>query len=380
MRILPGLHEAGMAPEEIGEKVLRAIRRNDFYVFTHPEHRDELREIFDETIAAFPDEPVPAGTTRGRGGAARGEGRRPRLLAGRLMREVEGRTAFVTGGASGIGLGMATAFAAAGMNVVIADLRRDHIETALERLAGEPVHAIELDVTDREGFARAADEAERVFGNVHVLCNNAGVGILGPAALARYADWDWGLGVLLGGAVNGIQTFLPRLLAHGEGGHIVNTSSMAGVLPVPNSVIYTTAKAALIGMSEVLRSELTAEGIGVSAFCPGPVQTNIGEVGKTRPERYADSGYAEFERQLAERETSPLWMDPLECGERVLAGIRRDDLYIFTHREFREGADERFRAILASFPDEPVNDERADAIRFLLSNPIFGAVLERRSG
>jgi NAD(P)-dependent dehydrogenase (short-subunit alcohol dehydrogenase family) len=273
---------------------------------------------------------------------------------------------------------MATAFAAAGMNVVIADLRRDHIETALERLDGGRVHAIELDVTDREGFARAADEAERVFGNVHVLCNNAGVGILGPAANARYADWDWGLGVLLGGAVNGIQTFLPRLLAHGEGGHIVNTSSMAGVLPVPNSVIYTTAKAALIGMSEVLRSELVAEGIGVSAFCPGPVQTNIGEVGKTRPERYADSGYAEFERQLAERETSPLWMDPLECGERVLAGIRDDDLYIFTHREFREGADERFMAMLASFPDEPVNEERADAIGFLLSNPIFREVLERR--
>jgi NAD(P)-dependent dehydrogenase (short-subunit alcohol dehydrogenase family) len=264
------------------------------------------------------------------------------------------------------------------MNVVIADLRRDHIETALERLDGERVHAIELDVTDREGFTRAADEAERVFGNVHVLCNNAGVGVLGPAALARYADWDWGLGVLLGGAVNGIQTFLPRLLAHGESGHIVNTSSMAGVLPVPNSVIYTTAKAALIGMSEVLRSELAAEGIGVSAFCPGPVQTNIGEVGKTRPARYADSGYADFERQLAERETSPLWMDPLECGERVLAGIRNDDLYIFTHREFRDGADERFKAMLASFPDEPVNEERADAIGFLLSNPVFRNVLEQR--
>lgn len=294
------------------------------------------------------------------------------------MREVEGRTAFVTGGASGIGLGMAAAFTAAGMNVVIADLRRDHIETALERLAGERVHAIELDVTDREGFARAADEAERVFGNVHVLCNNAGVGILGPAPLARYADWDWGLGVLLGGAVNGIQTFVPRLLEHGEGGHIVNTSSMAGVLPVPNSVIYTTAKAALIGMSEVLRSELAAEEIGVSAFCPGPVQTNIGEVGKTRPERFADSGYAEFERQLAARETSSFWMDPLECGERVLAGIRNDDLYIFTHREFREGADERFKAMLASFPDEPLDQERADEISFLLSNPIFREVLERR--
>jgi NAD(P)-dependent dehydrogenase (short-subunit alcohol dehydrogenase family) len=294
--------------------------------------------------------------------------------------DVEGKTAFVTGGASGIGLGMARAFAAAGMNVVIADLRRDHIETALEQLAGQSVHAVELDVTDREAFARAADEAERVFGNVHVLCNNAGMGILGPVTAARYDDWDWGLGVLLGGAVNGIQTFLPRLLAHGEGGHIVNTSSMAGVLPIPGAAIYITAKAAVIALSEALRSELAGEGIGVSAFCPGPVQTNIREGGRMRPERYGDSGYIELERELEERPNSPLWMDPLECGERVLAGIRDDDLYIFTHREFREGAAERFRAMLASFPDEPWNDERAREIDFLISNPIFREVLESRSG
>jgi len=294
------------------------------------------------------------------------------------MQDVAGRTAFVTGGASGIGLGMAQAFVGAGMNVVIADLRRDHIDAAMSGFDGQPVHAVELDVTDREAFARAADEARGVFGNVHVLCNNAGVGILGPVRLARYDDWDWGLGVLLGGVVNGVQTFLPRLLAHGEGGHIVNTSSMAGVLPVPNSAIYTTAKAALIGLSEVLRSELGEDGVGVSAFCPGPVRTNIGDVGATRPERYADSGYEAFERQLAEREISPLWMEPRECGERVLAGIRRNDLYIFTHREFREGADERFRAMLASFPDEPLNEERAEAIGFLLSNAIFREVLEGR--
>jgi NAD(P)-dependent dehydrogenase (short-subunit alcohol dehydrogenase family) len=300
------------------------------------------------------------------------------------VEDVEGRTAFVTGGASGIGLGMTTAFVAAGMNVVIADLRKDHIAAALQGFAEndrrQNVHAIELDVTDREGFARAADEAERVFGNVHILCSNAGMGILGPVTLARYDDWDWGLGVLLGGTVNAIQTFLPRLLAHGEGGHIVNTSSMAGVLPIPGAAIYITAKAAVIGLSEALRSELAADGIGVSAFCPGPVQTNIREGGRTRPDRYGDSGYTELERELEERPNSPLWMDPLECGERVLAGIRRDDLYIFTHREFREGADERFRAMLASFPDEPLNDERADEIRFLLSNPIFREVLERRSG
>ena len=241
------------------------------------------------------------------------------------------------------------------------------------------MHAIELDVTDREGFARAADEAEGVFGNVSVLCNNAGMGILGPATLARYDDWDWGLGVLLGGVVNGIQTFVPRLLERGEGGHIVNTSSMAGVLPIPGAAIYITAKAAVIGLSEALRSELAGEGIGVSAFCPGPVQTNIREGGRMRPQRYANSGYAELERELEERPNSPLWMDPLECGERVLEGIRRDDLYIFTHREFREGAEERFNAMLASFPDEPLNEERADAIRFLLSNEVFRDVLERRS-
>jgi NAD(P)-dependent dehydrogenase (short-subunit alcohol dehydrogenase family) len=274
---------------------------------------------------------------------------------------------------------MTTAFVGAGMNVVIADLRRDHIDLAVESFAGEPVHAIELDVTDREGFTRAADEAERVFGHVHVLCNNAGMGILGPVTVARYDDWDWGLGVLLGGAVNGIQTFVPRMLEHGEGGHIVNTSSMAGVLPIPGAAIYITAKAGLIGLSEALRSELAGERIGVSAFCPGPVRTNIREGGRMRPERYGDSGYVELERELEERPNSPLWMDPIECGERVLAGIRNDDLYIFTHREFREGADERFRAMLASFPDEPRNEERAEAIEFLLSNPIFGEVLDRRS-
>jgi short-subunit dehydrogenase len=185
--------------------------------------------------------------------------------------------------------------------------------------------------------------------------------------------------VLLGGVVNGVQTFVPRMLAHAEGGHIVNTSSMAGVVPIPGAAIYITAKAAVIGLSEALRSELAGDGIGVSAFCPGPVQTNIREGGRTRPERYADSGYMELERELEERPNSPLWMDPRECGERVLAGIRQDDLYIFTHREFRDGADERFRAMLASFPDEPLDDERAEAIRFLLSNPIFARVLEQRT-
>jgi NAD(P)-dependent dehydrogenase (short-subunit alcohol dehydrogenase family) len=292
------------------------------------------------------------------------------------MEDVNAKVAFITGGASGIGLGMAGAFVDAGMKVVLADVRQDHLDHALsgfsERGQEGSVHGTLLDVTDREGFARAADEAERHFGKVHVLCNNAGIGVAGPLAEARYDDWDWGLGVMVGGAVNGVQTFLPRMLEHGDGGHIVNTSSATAVVPIDNVAIYVTAKAALIGLSESMRSELAAQGIGVSCLLPGPVQTNIRESGKTRPERYMrDSGYARREQQLELRPNSPLWMTIEECGERVLEGIRRNDLYIFTHREFKEGAAQKFEAVLAAFPDEEIDAERADSIRYLLSNPIF---------
>lgn len=299
------------------------------------------------------------------------------------MRELVGKVAFITGGGSGIGLGIARAFVEAGMAVVLADMRRDHLEEAMsvfrDAQCQDRVHCVELDVMDRDGFVAAADEAESSFGGVHVLVNNAGMGIGGPAKLARYDDWDWGLGVLLGGVVNGLQTFLPRMLSHGEGGHIVNTSSMSGVLPVPRSLIYNTAKAAVVGLSETLRGELAEDGIGVSAFCPGPVQTNIRESGRNRPERFKrDSGFADQEQSLAARPNSPLWMDPLECGERVLEGVRRNDLYIFTHPEFREGVRERMEAMLVSFPDEPTNLERAGAISFLLHNDVFVDELERR--
>jgi NAD(P)-dependent dehydrogenase (short-subunit alcohol dehydrogenase family) len=288
------------------------------------------------------------------------------------MEDVAGKVAFVTGGASGIGLGIAQAFVGAGMKVVIADVRRDHIDEALSDFAGGEVHAVELDVTDRAAYAQAADEAERVFGTVHVLVNNAGVGVLGPIERAGYDDWDFALGVLLGGVVNGIQTFLPRLLAHGEGGHIVSTSSMAAIVPIPNASIYVTAKSAVVGLSESIRGELADKNIGVSVFCPGPVRTNIREVAQLRPDRYrGDSGYAEFEVQLGERESSPSWLDPLDVGQIVLEGIRRNDLFIFTHREFREGAAERCDAILAAFPDEPLDEARAAEISFLLSNPIY---------
>jgi NADP-dependent 3-hydroxy acid dehydrogenase YdfG len=297
------------------------------------------------------------------------------------MENVVGKVAFITGGASGIGLGMANAFINAGMKVVISDFREDHLgESSVffrQKGWGKNVLQLLLDVTDREAFSRAADEAERAFGKVHILCNNAGVGVLGPIKLAKFGDWDWALDVMIGGVVNGIQIFLPRILKHGEGGHIITTSSMGGVLPLAESPIYSTAKAAVIAMCEAMRGELAADNIGVSAFCPGPVATNIREVGHMRPEKYRkNSGYAKREAELAHRENSPNWMSIEECGERVLRGILRNDLYIFTHREFKEGVAERMEAMLASFPKEEINQARAKEIAFLTSNPIFRQVIE----
>jgi NAD(P)-dependent dehydrogenase (short-subunit alcohol dehydrogenase family) len=292
------------------------------------------------------------------------------------MQNLEGKVAFITGGGSGIGLGIAKSFVNAGMKAVIADIRQDHLDEAVAEFRREglekSIHVLRLDVIDREAFARAADEAERVFGKVHILCSNAGVGVIGPIKIAKFGDWDFALGVMLGGAINALQIFLPRILKHSEGGHIIITSSMGGVLPLAESVIYSTAKAALVTMCEALRGDLAEDNIGVSAFCPGPVSTNIRESGRTRPEKYRkDSGYGELEKELEQRPNSPNWMSIEECGERVLRGVLRNDLYIFTHREFKEGVAERMEAMLAAFPDEDINRARADEIPHLISNPIF---------
>ena len=189
------------------------------------------------------------------------------------MKTVTGKVAFITGGGSGIGLGMARAFHAAGMKVVIADLDQQHLDAAMAHFRAQPhtVHAIKLDVTDREAMARAADEAERVFGKVHVLCNNAGVGVFGSLLEASYDDWDWALSVNLGGAINGVQTFLPRMLAHGEGGHIVTTSSMSGLLACIGG-IYITTKYALVGYMETLRLELASARYRRVRIVSGPGQ------------------------------------------------------------------------------------------------------------
>ncbi len=205
------------------------------------------------------------------------------------MKDLKGKTLFITGGASGIGFGITQVLLDAGMNAVIGDIRQDHLDEALDffekKQQGRQVHGIKVDITDRDAMAGAADETERKFGKVHVLINNAGVDCNGPFKQATYADWDYGLGVNFGGMLNGVQTFVPRILKHGEGGHIVSTASLAGLIPVPGSAaMYGAAKAAVIAFMEATRNELAEDNIGVSVLCPGGFRTRIHEI-RQKPAR-----------------------------------------------------------------------------------------------
>lgn len=297
------------------------------------------------------------------------------------MQNLEGKTAFVTGGASGIGLGIAKALLGAGMNVVIADVRDDHLAAATDELGvADRVMALKLDVTDRAAYAAAADAAEARFGKIHLLCNNAGVAVVGPTTLATFADWDWVMGVNLGGTINGIVTILPRILAHGEGGHIVNTASMSGLVPVGGTTIYSTGKAAVISMMECMRPELEPQGVICSAFCPGAVQSNIAEAGKTRPAELADSGYAEADkRRQSGGNFFHLYQTKEQVGERVLQGILNDELYILTHSEFLDGVKRRGDATTAAVPAHlPQNAEYKQTFAMLFENPIHAAEIARQ--
>lgn len=280
------------------------------------------------------------------------------------MKETNGKTAFITGGASGIGLGMAKVFASAGMQVIIADLRQDHLENAVlyfnER--GQTVLPILLDVTDRKGFEKAAVEAEKVFGPVNILCNNAGVNIIRSIDQAQYEDWDWLMDVNLNGIFNGLMTFVPRLKKLG-GGHIVNTSSIAGIVAGPGTGIYSATKFAIRGLSESLRYDLAPYGIGVSVLCPGTVATNLHESEENRLKRFEGNMDDEISqtRDLTGkifREVLPTGMTPVEVGVKVLQGIQRNDFYILPHPEFKDEFQESFDEILQALPDEPFNPKR----------------------
>ena len=276
------------------------------------------------------------------------------------MENIEGKVAFITGGASGVGLGQAKVFSAAGCRVVIADIRQDHLDQALATLRdrGVTAHGIKLDVTDRAAYARAADETERVFGPVQLLFNTAGVSVFGPLEKSSYADYDWMMGVNFGGVVNGIQTFVPRMIKHGKGGHIVNTASVAAFLAGGPAGIYSASKFAVRGLSEALRTELAKYDIGVSLLCPANVNTNIAESVSTRPAHLKESGFRVDDEVISSLKTLyAAGMDPEELARHVLAGVKKNQLYIIPYPEVRAALKAHFDTVLAALPPEDSDPE-----------------------
>lgn len=288
------------------------------------------------------------------------------------MKDLTGRVAVVTGGSSGIGRGIALACARAGMTVYATGRSSDHLAETQEEFAaqGLEVATLKVDVTDLAAMREAAALIEAEQGRVDLLVNNAGIGLTGPVAAASDADWNWVIDVNIKGVAHGIQAFLPALRRHGAGGHIVNTSSMAGLMPVVAG-LYSMSKAAVIALSEALHIELLEENIGVSAYCPGPTHSNIASSVAKRPQEYGPSGYAAPGPEATAFQRTQPYMSAEEAGERVLEGVRRGDMFILTHPEFKAGVVQRHRAIEESFPEEPLDEERRDAIPFLLSSDVY---------
>lgn len=273
------------------------------------------------------------------------------------MRDLAGKAAFVTGGASGIGFALGRRLAEAGMKVMLADIEVDALNAAVESLrdVGPEVRGVTCDVTDPVSVEMAAKASYDAFGNIHVVCNNAGVGGGSGIDDISLENWRWVLDVNLMGVLHGIRTFLPHIRAHGEGGHIVNTASMAGLNSGMGFSAYSASKFAVVNMSEGLAAGIKPLGIGVTVLCPGFVRTRITESGRNRPARYGPSQKPDpassagtLVAQIAEMVRSGL--DPDDVAAQVLTAIRENELYVFTHHDadWRGELEARFAGILAA--------------------------------
>lgn len=288
------------------------------------------------------------------------------------LAEVAGKVAYITGGNTGIGLGIARALSAAGMKVVLGYIDEKQVEPALSffKPGNAGVIAIRHDVTDRDGWQRLLAEIKTKFGKLHLLVNNAGIKTLRKASEASATEWDLATGVNFTGIYNGVAACLPHFREHNEGAHIVTTASMGGLLPGAQAGVYTATKFGAVGLMEALRIELEKTNVGTSVFCPGGVNTD------NRPAEI-QAAEAAAAAEAAKREGRPVrprfgGMDPLEAGERVLNGVRNNDLYILSHPEFKPGMQERFDAILASaVSDTPPPPSRVAAERVVLTTPIY---------
>ena len=256
------------------------------------------------------------------------------------MKDFAGKTAFITGGASGAGFGQAQIFSEAGMKVVIADVRQDHIDEAMAyfKQTGAPVHAINLDVMDRDAYKAAADETERVYGSApDLLVLTAGVNTFGPPEASTFEDFDWVTGVNLGGVINGLVTFVPRIIKSGKKGYVAVTASYSVFGASPICAPYGASKAAVFSLMESYFISLKPYGIGVSVLCPANVKSRIYEAAiKTRPERLKNSGYnANEATQAFLAETHQFGIEPRDLAGWLKRGIENEVFLIvpYEHAE-----------------------------------------------
>jgi NAD(P)-dependent dehydrogenase (short-subunit alcohol dehydrogenase family) len=283
------------------------------------------------------------------------------------MKDLRGKTAFITGGASGIGLAMAEAFGRQGMNVMLADIEARALEGALEHLRGLQIRAegVVSDVARRAAIEAAAEETVAKFGKVHIVCNNAGVAAGGPIGTVPPQDWDWIIDVNLKSVVYGVETFTPLMEKHGEGGHFVNTASMAGMISPPMMEPYCATKFAVVAMSEGWAGQLAPRNIGVSVLCPGFVRTRIHESRRNRQSDYgADPAQADIAAGAVTGEAVLAGIPPEAVAGRVLEAVLANELYIFTHTELRDFMAARFQRIL-------------DAVETAKASPALNALPER---
>ena len=269
----------------------------------------------------------------------------------------EGRVAFITGAVTGIGLGVAQAFADAGMKLALSYRNEDdRARTAqwFEEKGHEQPLFLKLDVTDRKRFAEVAEEVVAHFGEVDVLVNNAGVSVFGPTDEASYDDYDWIMGVNFGGVVNGLVSFLPKLKEAKGRRHVVNIASMAAFLPGPQAGIYTASKFAVRGLTESLRYNLAPHGIGCSLCCPALTRTNAWASATKRPEGFGESGFPQTSTEQLEQFGTAFeeGMDPYEVGSKILAGMTEQKGLILTHPEHGPDFEELHAAVMAALPDE----------------------------
>jgi NAD(P)-dependent dehydrogenase (short-subunit alcohol dehydrogenase family) len=272
------------------------------------------------------------------------------------MKDFAGRTAFVTGGANGVGIGLVRALLAQGCNVAMADIRPASIKAALRALDNPRAMGVEADVSSRGDLARAAEAVEAKFGVVTLLFNNAGVNLFQTIEESSYDDWDWLMGVNLHGPINCVMTFVPRMIRAGQGGYVVNTASMAAFLAAGVCGIYNTSKFAVRGLSESLRASLAPHGIGVSVLCPGLVKSYIYASDEVRPaglKAGAKPVNTENVKRLAQ--VHEFGMEPDVIAARVLEAIAEDRFHIFTHPEFKDELGEVFGEIMQDFRDYPVD-------------------------